>query len=456
MEISTVISKKHRRVIGISYIEPGLPNVEAIINGKRINLVEELHNESPIFKLPFDIELFHRNRLVRKLTPLLSNLQNLPNRYDKLQNVNKIVEKINVKKLIIGGGTAGIFSLDRETLLIGEEFIGDIEYDESPLPQIERNEVIRKLKEKIKAFENRIIKGRYLGKFDEGLLFETDNKFLLVNAENIIVAAGGRTLRPIFKNNHIPGIVSRELYLKKLKEKYKKIIVLGFTNISIRTALNSEKATLIYPRGVKPVFSKFYLEKAGEKGIQIVEGDITHVEKEKDKIKVITDKGEFNGDLIVFSTVKQPRVEITANLGLHYRFNKTLHIYQPLDSEKIRVVGGNIGISNDFVSIMSSDNSLDLNICREYDPGVCEETIEQEKSPYLYGEEGMVCECEDLDLKDISFALKLGFNDVESIKRITGLGTGHCQGKVCTYLVGSITKSNTLITFRSPLYPVIV
>ena len=456
MEISTVVSKKHRRVIGVSYIEPGLPNVEIIINGKRTNIIEEVHQGSSLLEIPFNIELFHRNQFVRKITPLLSNLQNLPYRYDKVQSTKKTIEKINVKKLIIGGGTAGILSLDKETLLIGEEIIGDIEYDESPLPQIERNEVIKKLKEKIKEFENKIIKGIYVGKFDEGLLFETDSKFLLVSAENIIVAAGGRTLRPIFKNNHIQGIVSRELYLRKLKKKYNNIIVLGFTNISIRTALNAEKSTIIYPKGVKPVFSKYYLEKAEEKGVQIVEGEILDVKKKKNKIKVITNKEELNGDLIVFSTVKQPRVEITYNLGLPYKFNRTLHIYQPQDNEKIKIVGGNIGLSNDFVSILNSNNALDLNTCKEFDPGVCEEYIEQEKSPYLYGEEGMVCECEDLDMKDISFALKLGFNDPESIKRITGLGTGHCQGKVCVYLVGSITKSNTLITFRSPLYPVII
>jgi len=456
MEISTVTSKRHRRIIGVSYIEHGLPNVEIILNGKRINTVEEVHKESSLLKIPFNVKLFHRNLFVRKFTSLLSNLQNLPYRYDKVKNANKTVEKVNVKKLIIGGGTAGILSLGEETLLISKEIIWDIEYDESPLPQIERNEVIKKLKEKITEFENKIIKGTYVGKFDEGLLFETDSKFLLVNAENIIVASGGRTLRPIFRKNYLPGIVSRELYLKKLKKKYNKIIVLGFTNTSLRTALNAEKSTLIFPKGVKPIFSKFYLEKAKEKDIQIVEGDIVDVKNEKDKIEVVTNKGEYYGDLIVFSTVKQPRVEITYNLGLQYSFNKTLHIYQPQSNEKIRVIGGNIGLSNDFLSILSVNNTLDLNTCRELDPGVCEETIEQTKSPYLYSEDGMVCECEDLDMKDISFALNLGFSDVESIKRVTGLGTGHCQGKVCSYLAGSVTKNNVLISFRSPLYPVII
>ena len=455
MELPTVISKRRRRTIGVSYIEYGLPNVEIIVNGKRINAIDEGYRKSSIVRLPFSVKLFHRNLFVRKFTAILSNLQNLPNKYEKTQT-SKTVEKITVKKLIIGGGTAGIFSLDRESLLIGEEIFGDIEYDESPLPQTSRDELIKKLREKVTQFEDKIIKGKYLGKFDEGLLFETGDKFLLINAESIVVASGGRTLRPVFKKNYLPGIVSRELYLKKLKKRFSRIIVLGFSNISIRTALNAKKATLIYPKGVKPIFSKFYLEKAEEKGIQIVEGDIIDVKKEKDKIRIVTEKEELDGNLVVFSTVKQPRVEVAYNLGLYYKFNKTLHIYQPIENEKIKVIGGSLGLSNDFLSILSSENSLELDICKEFDPGVCEETVEQMKSPYLYGKDGMVCECEDLDMKDISFALNLGFNDVESIKRITGLGTGHCQGKVCSYVAGSITKSNTLISFRSPLYPVVL
>ncbi|MBP1357679.1 MAG: alkaline phosphatase family protein [Sulfolobus sp.] len=187
------------------------------------------------------------------------------------------------------------------------------------------------------------------------------------------------------------------------------------------------------------MFSSFYKEKAKEKSITIIEGNILDVKKNKGEMKVITDKEEISGDLIVFSSVKQPKIEIMSNIGLGYKFNKALHIYQPQNTNEVNVVGGSYGFSNDFLSLMSSSGYLDLTLCKEFDPGVCDNDMEQERSPYLYSEDGMVCECEDLDMKDISFSTYL-VNNVEGIKRVTGLGTGHCQGKVCSFLAGSCGK----------------
>ena len=43
----------------------------------------------------------------------------------------------------------------------------------------------------------------------------------------------------------------------------------------------------------------------------------------------------------------------------------------------------------------------------------------------------IVCHCEDISLDDLYSALKQGYNEIESIKRFTGIGTGKCQGKCC-------------------------
>lgn len=47
----------------------------------------------------------------------------------------------------------------------------------------------------------------------------------------------------------------------------------------------------------------------------------------------------------------------------------------------------------------------------------------------------------------------MGYDNVELAKRVGGIGLGECQGKVCTYVTGSVLSSQKLITFRSPLYP---
>lgn len=43
----------------------------------------------------------------------------------------------------------------------------------------------------------------------------------------------------------------------------------------------------------------------------------------------------------------------------------------------------------------------------------------------------IVCHCEDISLHELYSALEQGYNEIESIKRFTGIGTGKCQGKCC-------------------------
>jgi bacterioferritin-associated ferredoxin len=43
----------------------------------------------------------------------------------------------------------------------------------------------------------------------------------------------------------------------------------------------------------------------------------------------------------------------------------------------------------------------------------------------------MVCFCEDLTEDDVLKVIKLGYDDIESLKRYSGFSTGPCQGKTC-------------------------
>jgi sarcosine oxidase subunit beta len=42
-----------------------------------------------------------------------------------------------------------------------------------------------------------------------------------------------------------------------------------------------------------------------------------------------------------------------------------------------------------------------------------------------------VCLCEDVTVDELRSAVRRGYADIEEIKRITGIGTGPCQGKQC-------------------------
>ena len=73
----------------------------------------------------------------------------------------------------------------------------------------------------------------------------------------------------------------------------------------------------------------------------------------------------------------------------------------------------------------------------------------------------ILCRCEDVTLADVQHAVRLGYVDVEEVKRYTGFGTGPCQGKECLRgVVAAIAEAAgrdamtlTPFTSRPPLVP---
>jgi sarcosine oxidase subunit beta len=73
----------------------------------------------------------------------------------------------------------------------------------------------------------------------------------------------------------------------------------------------------------------------------------------------------------------------------------------------------------------------------------------------------ILCRCEDVTLADVQHAVRLGYVDVEEVKRYTGFGTGPCQGKECLRgIVAAIAEAAgrdagglTPFTSRPPLVP---
>jgi sarcosine oxidase, subunit beta len=54
----------------------------------------------------------------------------------------------------------------------------------------------------------------------------------------------------------------------------------------------------------------------------------------------------------------------------------------------------------------------------------------------------IVCPCEDVSTHDLEEAVRLGYRDIESVKRYTGFGTGFCQGKSClTHVANYLSRS---------------
>jgi NAD(P)H-nitrite reductase large subunit len=70
----------------------------------------------------------------------------------------------------------------------------------------------------------------------------------------------------------------------------------------------------------------------------------------------------------------------------------------------------------------------------------------------------MACRCEDVTVRDLEEAIERGHDDIESLKRYTGFGTGWCQGKWCVALCARMLTQRggsaaLPITPRPPVHP---
>ena len=70
-----------------------------------------------------------------------------------------------------------------------------------------------------------------------------------------------------------------------------------------------------------------------------------------------------------------------------------------------------------------------------------------------------VCRCEDVTLHELDAAIDAGHDDIESLKRYTGFGTGWCQGKWCHAVCARRLEEkgravDQPFTARPPVHPV--
>ncbi|MFI5300984.1 MAG: (2Fe-2S)-binding protein [Polyangiales bacterium] len=71
----------------------------------------------------------------------------------------------------------------------------------------------------------------------------------------------------------------------------------------------------------------------------------------------------------------------------------------------------------------------------------------------------LVCRCEDVTLHELEAAIERGHDDIESLKRYTGFGTGWCQGKHCQAVCARVLAerggdASKPFTARPPYHPI--
>jgi bacterioferritin-associated ferredoxin len=77
-------------------------------------------------------------------------------------------------------------------------------------------------------------------------------------------------------------------------------------------------------------------------------------------------------------------------------------------------------------------------------------------------DKAFVCLCEDVTVDELRNVMRMGYRDIEEIKRITGIGTGPCQGKQCLHVLRQLLAEDSgvrvdeipLTTLRPPAVPI--
>jgi sarcosine oxidase subunit alpha len=112
-------------------------------------------------------------------------------------------------------------------------------------------------------------------------------------------------------------------------------------------------------------------------------------------------------DLVVMSGSPQPNVKLLAQAGARVEYDPSRGIFVPTDlPANVEVVGAAAGEVGE--------------------PAV--------PGPVLghHGDKCFVCFCEDQTTKDLSYAIKEGFDSIELSKRYTTITMGPCQGRLCS------------------------
>ncbi|BBD72507.1 (2Fe-2S)-binding protein [Sulfodiicoccus acidiphilus] len=462
MPLPVVYSKVHGRPRSVRDCEPGLPYTEEVMEGRRVNLCREgVRSSRPILRLRMRRKVLHW-RTLRFFPSILERYSlsfNVPSHYSRLDGEHE-VRKLDVDWLVIGGGTAGLSLLKRVGgVLVARDVLG-----EAALPWVGKP-LLEELKGVVKQFSEHIIMGEYKGRFDEGLVVQSGSATIVVRAKNVAFANGSRFVPPLFPGNDLPGVASVRLYLKA-KEWFKNPLFVGSSDDVLRAA-SLVGGKVIHRRGAA-FFSRRVLEEAQTVGVEIIPAQSLRALGRTRVSSVEVDGVKFKADSLIYGVVRQPRLEAPANFGLSYTFYSKTHVYLPNHDLVGRngnslLLGGARGISDPITSALSAHAAMgdidqfveSLRETESYLLDYYRGNWESSPSPYIFGVRGYICECEDLTYEDVAEYMRAD-SDVEFVKRALGVCTGSCQGKQCAFLLGSVMGSKSLITFRSPLTPLVI
>ena len=377
----------------------------------------------------------------------------------QISEEKKDLVKIGDKVVIVGAGLAGLIA----SLKLSEFGIGSIVVDLkeklggflSTFEEINIYEGLSDLVQKVTSSNKiKIVKGKYIGSYEEGKYIVAENKIVEVAPEVPLIYSGGSEAPPpVTRNNDLPGVISASYCLELLSSgafRPSKVAVIGSNSWAVSVA---EELSL---RGIRTYLISIKKISKEVKNAEIIESDSISFEGDTRVRYVKTSSKRIEVDAVV-SAIEEYSVAMPLYAVGYEPCLNSRGIIAPLfkpdlieERDLIIPAGSVLGLNSVEFSIKSgecaaalaakkmgkADESDVKSYCNEVLKTLdnsyrCSSSLSERPEVWISGEiEGLqfVDIDEDITLNDVIEAWEKGYRDMESIKRATGLGTGLDQG----------------------------
>jgi len=426
------------------------------------------------------------------------------------QKTGKILE-VESDVVVVGGGLSGLVAtytiskLGLRVLLIDDSpaLGGRMRYDHMDIPGISmpREDLLRDLLNRITTSENVRILTRtvFTGLFEDypTAYSEYDKVLYILKAKAYIIATGLVDVPCIFRNNDLPGVFSGSTVLEMINyygvEPGRRGLIIGLSQNSLRIAEQLKRLgiDIVLVSRLKHKNMECNLSKIGE-----YVGNVREIQASGktciERVNIIHDgrRDEVKVDFIACSAFSIPDVRILNQLNSKIVFLDNVG-FIPIHDEymhlkdNIFIAGGVSGSPYSILHLIEGEIaalSVAYNLgVRDAEPLV-EEKIKEyrfklgemnikwknkifeisrsgliENTSFTYpptlfiekpGRDAFICFCEDITTEDISRTVyEKGFRTLELVKRILGVCTGRCQGRLC------MVNASLYVSYLSNLDP---
>ena len=310
-----------------------------------------------------------------------------------------------------------------------------------------------------------------------------------MKAKALILATGARDVPRVFENNDLPGIMSASAAFRLLDEcgvsLGRRGAILGLNNRGLHLArlLKEKDASVVILDESSPseysereTQAQEYHEEASKQVDQIILGVTSMKAKGESRLRSLTvgttdRRIDLDVDFLCYASKRAPSLEVPmqAGIGITYSEDRGCFIpnYDPngrtnipnvyvagevcgITSEDSTILMGEIAGLQALSDVMDYPSRTKVKLENRINDIVQSITAKHRKSTPGFGNKddnvvlarkawlsdrtnGMqfVCPCEDITVADLEESTKRGLEDLEKVKRFSGVGTGHCGGKLC-------------------------